>query len=61
MAAQIAELKIERMINEPKAAALAYVLEFKENQKEYTFNLNQEKQHIIVIDFGGGTLDRNLL
>ena len=49
------------MINEPKAAILAYALEFKENQKECAFNLNQEKQHIIIIDFGGGTLDITLL
>ena len=61
IAAQIAEIKIERMINEPTAASLACGLEFKENQKEFAFNLNQKKHHIIVIDFGGGTLDITLL
>ena len=41
----LAGVKVERIINEPSAAALAlYYLENKE-------------QHILVFDFGGGTLD----
>ena len=44
-AGQIAGLKVERIINEPTAAALAYGLEHKSNQK------------IAVFDLGGGTFD----
>ena len=51
IAAQIAGIEVERMINEPTAASLCYGFEYKENQQN----------HIIVIDFGGGTLDITLL
>ena len=44
-AGQIAGLKVERIINEPTAAALAYGLDNKKNQK------------IAVFDLGGGTFD----
>ena len=44
-AGQIAGLKVERIINEPTAAALAYGLEKKRNEK------------VAVFDFGGGTFD----
>ena len=50
-ASQIINLKIERMINEPTAASLAYGYKTIENNNKY----------IIVIDFGGGTLDITLL
>ncbi|AQQ54163.1 Hsp70 family protein [Planococcus lenghuensis] len=45
-AGEIAGLKVERIINEPTAAAIAYGLE------------NMDKnQHILVYDLGGGTFD----
>ncbi len=45
-AAQVAGLKVERLINEPSAAALAYRMA-----------VGQEDRALIVFDFGGGTLD----
>ncbi|MBI9017821.1 MAG: molecular chaperone DnaK [Phycisphaerae bacterium] len=48
-AGAIAGLKVERIVNEPTAAALAYGLEKKANEK------------IAVFDFGGGTFDISIL
>ncbi|MAY73517.1 MAG: molecular chaperone DnaK [Phycisphaerae bacterium] len=48
-AGEIAGLKVERIINEPTAAALAYGLEKKANEK------------IAVFDLGGGTFDVSIL
>ena len=48
-AGTIAGLKVERIINEPTAAALAYGLDKKVDQK------------IAVFDFGGGTFDISIL
>ena len=49
-AGKIAGLKVERIINEPTAAALAYGLDKKEKD-----------QKIIVYDLGGGTFDISVL
>ncbi len=48
-AGEIAGLKVDRIINEPTAAALAYGLDRKTNEK------------IVVFDLGGGTFDVSIL
>ena len=48
-AGQIAGLKVDRIINEPTAAALAYGLDKKKEEK------------IAVFDFGGGTFDISIM
>lgn len=49
-AGEIAGLKVERIINEPTSAALAYGIE----------NIKDEK-HLLVYDLGGGTFDVTVL
>ncbi len=49
MAGQLAGLRVERLVNEPTAAALAYGLQ---QRKESTF---------LVFDLGGGTFDVSIL
>ena len=46
-AANIINLNVKRIINEPTSASLAYLYK----------NLNNVQKNIIIIDFGGGTLD----
>ncbi len=50
-AGEIAGLKVERIINEPTAAALAYGLDLNKNKEE----------KILVYDLGGGTFDVSIL
>ncbi|MEI9994796.1 MAG: molecular chaperone HscC [Rhizomicrobium sp.] len=49
-AAQLAGLKVDRLLTEPTAAALAY-----------GFTLGEDESTVLVIDLGGGTLDISLL
>jgi len=49
-AAQLIDLKVERIISEPTAAALAYGFHTKDNVR-----------YVLVIDIGGGTTDVSLL
>lgn len=53
-AAQLAELKVERLINEPTAAALAYGLHSLAEDSE-------EELNFLVFDLGGGTFDVSVL
>ena len=50
-AGTIAGLNVQRIINEPTAAAIAYGLDKK----------NQEERNVLIFDLGGGTFDVSLL
>ena len=52
-AGQIAGLRVERLLNEPTAAALAYGLD--------TIRETGEEARILVVDLGGGTFDVSIL
>ncbi|GLG92536.1 GM26002 [Gryllus bimaculatus] len=51
-AGQIGGLKVLRIINEPTAAAIAYGLHKKEDEKE---------RNVLIFDLGGGTFDVSIL
>ncbi|WP_110504329.1 molecular chaperone DnaK [Candidatus Karelsulcia muelleri] len=53
-AGEIAGLNVERIINEPTAAALAYGLDKNKNK-------NHNNNKIVVYDLGGGTFDISIL
>ncbi len=50
IAGQLAGLKVERLLNEPTAASLAYGLHSKKNENQF-----------LVFDLGGGTFDVSIL
>ena len=54
LAGRIAGLHVERIINEPTAAAMAYGLDKIETH-------NDKFRNILVFDFGGGTLDVTIM
>jgi heat shock protein 5 len=54
----IAGLHVERIINEPTAAAIAYGVKETMNNKE---GEEEEEQNVLVFDLGGGTFDVTLL
>ena len=55
VAGQIAGLKVERIINEPTAAAMAFGLD------KMLSGSNEEESNVLVFDLGGGTFDVTLL
>jgi len=56
-AGEIAGLKVERIINEPTAAALAYGLEKKTNTKIAVFDLGGGTFDVSVLDIGDGVFE----
>ena len=56
-AGEIAGLKVERIINEPTAAALAYGLEKKKNEKVAVFDLGGGTFDVSVLDIGDGVFE----
>ncbi len=56
-AGQIAGLEVERIINEPTAAALAYGLDKKTNEKVAVFDLGGGTFDISILDIGDGVFE----
>jgi molecular chaperone DnaK len=56
-AGAIAGLEVLRIINEPTAAALAYGLDKKEDQKIAVYDLGGGTFDISILDFGGGVFE----
>ncbi len=56
-AGQIAGLKVERIINEPTAAALAYGVDKKKNEKVAVFDLGGGTFDISILDIGEGVFE----
>jgi molecular chaperone DnaK len=56
-AGEIAGLKVERIINEPTAAALAYGLDKKKNEKVAVFDLGGGTFDISILDIGDGVFE----
>ena len=56
-AGQIAGLKVERIINEPTAAALAYGMDKKKNEKRAVFDLGGGTFDISILDIGDGVFE----
>ncbi len=50
IAGELAGIKVERLLNEPTAAAMAYGLHTKDNESQY-----------LILDLGGGTFDVSIL
>ncbi len=61
-AGKIAGLEVERIINEPTAAALAYGLDKQEeNQTVLVYDLGGGTFDVSILDLGGGTFDVSIL
>ena len=56
-AGTIAGLSVERVLNEPTAAAIAYGLDKKQDSK----GKSDTEDTVLVFDLGGGTFDVTLL
>src|SRR5688572_7300643 len=56
-AGEIAGLKVERIINEPTAAALAYGLDKKKNEKVAVFDLGGGTFDVSILDIGDGVFE----
>jgi len=56
-AGEVAGLKVERIINEPTAAALAYGLDKKANEKVAVFDLGGGTFDISILDVGDGVFE----
>ena len=63
MAGQIAGLKVDRIINEPSAAALSYMVHMGilNSDEDKEIDDGFEERTLLVFDFGGGTLDVSLV